>query len=104
MILLIRATTPSSDKSTANAQDKTAMAIIKKTVSMSNAYAVFIMTLNMIPTPITLLRYLIEMLVSTRNTQISKETAFLFHNYPPSQNDSVKYYTDLCVKELFKNS
>ena len=51
-ILLIRAMAPNSDMTPLMAPANTAMAIIKKTVDKSRSWAVAIMVLNIMPTPI----------------------------------------------------
>lgn len=77
IIIFISATTPNSDSKDAKAPAKTAMDKIKKTVFKSKSWAVFMITLNIIPTPMVLPKYQKAPPVISKKTKVSLDIAFL---------------------------
>ena len=74
-ILLTKDITPNSESNALSAPARTAIAIIKNTVSNKSACAVLIITLNIIPAPMMLPTYPNPTANSTINTKVSILTA-----------------------------
>ena len=92
-ILLISAIAPNSERSPLIAPARTAIAMIRNTVDKSRSWAVAIIVLNMLPTPILCPNHENPPINMNKNTNVSRLTAFTF--FLPSIGDTFLSYRSI---------